>query len=169
MRIVYKILSLTSLFIPLSSPSYSHTIAPPTLREQSAPFVATPYPSANLAHTQVQQAFVLAAKTHRNVLLDFGGNWCPDCKMLAGVFELPDAKKWLDQNFVLVPINVEKFNTNLDIPQKYNVSITAVPTVLIITPNGHLLNQNDAETLGNARAMSPQAVINLIAEWDNRQ
>ncbi|GBD55497.1 thioredoxin family protein [Gluconobacter wancherniae] len=141
----------------------------PKLTETSAPPVAEPYPDTSLAHTQVQEAFKTAAKTHRRVLLVFGGNWCPDCKMLAGIFALPDAAQWLENQFVIVPVNVGRINTNLDLAQKYGVTIKAVPTVIIITPEGHALNGDGSTALGNARSMSPQAVIDLISEWNSRK
>lgn len=138
---------------------------PPQLSEMSAPPVTAPYPDAALAPTQVREAFVTAAKTHRRVLLDFGANWCPDCRILAGIFSLPAAASWLEKNFVVVPVNVERLNANMDLAAQYGVTITAVPTVLILTPQGRLLNPDTAEALGSARRMSPQAVLDLIADW----
>lgn len=140
----------------------------PQLTETSAPPVATPYPDTTVAHDQVAQAFALAQKTHRKVLLDFGGNWCPDCKMLSGIFALPDAAQWLDSQFVVVPVNVGRINTNLDLAARYGVTIKAVPTVIIVTPDGHALNGDGSTALGNARSMSPQAVLDLISSWNKR-
>ncbi|KXV11175.1 protein-disulfide isomerase [Gluconobacter oxydans] len=140
----------------------------PQLTETSAPPVATPYPDTTVAHDQVAQAFALAQKTHRKVLLDFGGNWCPDCKMLSGIFALPDAARWLDSQFVVVPVNVGRINTNLDLAARYGVTIKAVPTVIIVTPDGHALNGDGSTALGNARSMSPQAVLDLISSWNKR-
>ncbi|MFT8956844.1 MAG: thioredoxin family protein, partial [Gluconobacter oxydans] len=126
------------------------------------------YPDTTVAHDQVAQAFALAQKTHRKVLLDFGGNWCPDCKMLSGIFALPDAARWLDSQFVVVPVNVGRINTNLDLAARYGVTIKAVPTVIIVTPDGHALNGDGSTALGNARSMSPQAVLDLISSWNKR-
>jgi len=126
------------------------------------------YPDVALAKKQVQEAFRTAQNSHRKVLLDFGGNWCPDCRMLAGVFAVPEVSEWLESNFVVVPVNVGRINQNLDLAQQYGVTIHEVPTVLIVTPDGKLLNADGANTLGNARAMSPQSVIDLIESWNQR-
>lgn len=161
--------ALTALSF-LSAPlSYATTPAPPpSIHAASVDPVSKPYADAALAPTQVREAFITAAKTHRRVLLDFGGNWCPDCRMLAGVFALPDVALWLEKNFVVVPVNVERLNANMDIAQHYGVTITAVPTVLILTPEGRLLNGDGALSLGNARHMSSQAAVDLLAQWNNR-
>lgn len=156
-----------ALTLVATVPAYAATPAP-QLSETTAPPVASPYPETGVAHNQVAAAFALAAKTHRKVLIDFGGNWCPDCKMLAGIFALPDAAKWLDSQFVVVPVNVGRINTNLDLAEKYGVTLKAVPTVIIVTPDGHALNGDGSTALGNARSMSPQAVIDLIAGWNSR-
>ncbi|MFT8520624.1 thioredoxin family protein [Gluconobacter oxydans] len=161
-------LALTAT-LPAHAASTEVTSTPaPQLTETSAPPVATPYPDTTVAHDQVTQAFALAQKTHRKVLLDFGGNWCPDCKMLSGIFALPDAAHWLDSQFVVVPVNVGRINTNLDLAARYGVTIKAVPTVIIVTPDGHALNGDGSTALGNARSMSPQAVLDLISSWNKR-
>lgn len=161
-------LALTAT-LPAHAASTEVTPTPaPQLAETSPPPVATPYPDTTVAHDQVEQAFALAQKTHRKVLLDFGGNWCPDCKMLSGIFALPDAARWLDSQFVVVPVNVGRINTNLDLAARYGVTIKAVPTVIIVTPDGHALNGDGSTALGNARSMSPQAVLDLISSWNKR-
>lgn len=143
--------------------------APPVLDKD---VVITPakdvYPDVALARTQVDEAFATAARTKRKVLIDFGGNWCPDCRMLAGIFEQPEVAQWLESQFVVVPVNVGRIDKNLDIAKEFGVTIHEVPTVLVVTPGHTLLNADGANTLGNARAMSTQAVLDLLDKWNRR-
>jgi thiol-disulfide isomerase/thioredoxin len=53
------------------------------------------------------------------VLVDLGGNWCGDCRILAATMELPEMKRFIDQHFVVVSIDVGRFDKNLQIPAKY--------------------------------------------------
>lgn len=129
---------------------------------------AKPYPDPSLAKRQVEEAFATAGKTHRRVLLVFGGNWCPDCRFLAGVFSQPDAATWLDAHFVVVPVNIGRLDKNLEIAAHYGVTVHEVPTILLVTPNGKLLNGDSANVLGDARDLSPQSVIDQIVEWNER-
>jgi len=152
----------------LATSAFAAPEPPPQLGNTQTTPVAAPYPDSALAHKQVEEAFRTAKKTHRKVLLDFGGNWCPDCRILAGIFESPKVEAWAESQFVIVPINVGRMNTNLDIAAQYGVKIKAVPTVLIVTPEGKLLDPDGTEALGNARAMSPQAAIDLIGQWNQR-
>lgn len=128
----------------------------------------TPYPDPALAPRQVEEAFATAGKSHRRVMLVFGGNWCPDCRFLAGVFEQPDAASWIDSHFVVVPVNIGRLDRNLELAARYGVTVHEVPTILMITPNGKLLNGDSVNVLGDARDLSPQTVIDQIAAWNER-
>ncbi|WP_240161981.1 thioredoxin family protein [Gluconacetobacter azotocaptans] len=140
----------------------------PQVGQATPTAVAAPYGPPADAQAQVAAAFRAAQASGKNVLLDFGGNWCPDCRLMAGVLRLPQVAPWVDSRFVTVAINVGRIDTNLDIAQRYGVTIKAVPTVLVVTPQGRLLNPDGALALGDARHMSAQAVVDLLAEWDAR-
>ena len=137
--------------------------------------VAHPYGPAEGAQQSVDAAFQQARQTGRKVLLDFGANWCPDCRILAGVLAQPGIAAWVSQNFIVVTINVdraagpttegERFNTNADIARKYGVTISAIPALLVVTPTGQLLNRDKALALGNARTLSGQAMVDQLNEW----
>jgi thiol-disulfide isomerase/thioredoxin len=139
--------------------------AAPVLPPGKATPVAQPYDTTADAHAAVTAAFAAAHASGRKVLLDFGGNWCPDCRMLAGVLDMPQVQAWSNQHFETVYIDVGRFTRNTDIAQQYGIKLTAAPTVLVVTPDGKLLNRNDVFALANARSMSAQAVVDLLASW----
>ena len=127
-----------------------------------------PYDTNADAQAQIAAAFARARQSGKNVLIDFGANWCPDCRMLNSVLQMPQVIPWKNSHFETVMVNVDRFNVNMDIPAKYGVKVKQIPTVLILTPDGKLLNVDGTLTLGNARNMSPQAQVELIASWDAR-
>jgi thioredoxin 1 len=149
-----------------SSTLPSSTLPAPILPANGAPPVAAPYDTGADAHAQVDAAFAAAKASGRKVMIDFGGNWCPDCRMLAGVLAAPEVKPWATQGFVTVLVDVGRMKKNLDVAAKYGVKITAVPTVLVITPDGQVLNKDHVFALSDARSMSPQAVVDLLASWE---
>ena len=51
---------------------------------------SAPYDESADADAAVKAAFIRAKRSHKRVLIDLGGNWCGDCRILAGVMELPD-------------------------------------------------------------------------------
>jgi len=137
--------------------------AAPVLPPGMATPVAHPYDETADAHAAVAAAFAQARQTNRKVLLDFGGNWCPDCRMLAGVLEDPQVKQWTADKFIIVMIDVGRFTKNLDIAAHWGVKVHAAPTVLMVTPDGKLLNGDDPFGLADARSLSTQAAVDLLA------
>jgi thiol-disulfide isomerase/thioredoxin len=153
------IAAAASLFLAAAGP------LPQVTNDEAKP-VAAPYDTQADAHAAVDAAFAAARASGRKVMIDLGGNWCPDCRALAGVLASPQVKPWVDQGFVTVLVDVGRFKKNLDIAEKYGVKINAAPTVLIITPDGKLLNKDAVFALADARSMSAQAVVDLLAGWE---
>ena len=170
MRHLRTIPSLRTVAAPvaaaLSMLLMAATVEPPALPPGQATPEKAPYDTTADAHAQVDAAFATARATGHKVLLDFGGNWCPDCRMLAGVLDVPAVRSWSDAHFTTVLIDVGRENKNMDIAAKYGVHITAVPTVLVLTPDGKLLNGDAPFALADARSWSQQAVVDLLAKWD---
>ncbi len=160
-------LALLLTAVPVANRAFALD-APPQVSAGQAPPVAHPYDEPAAGHSAVDAAFEQARRDHKRVLIDFGANWCPDCRMLAGVMRLGQLQPWIEQNFVPVSVNVDHFNVNMDIARRYGVTVKAIPTVLIVTPEGKLLNGDGTLVLGNARTMSSQAVVDQIAAWNRR-
>jgi thiol-disulfide isomerase/thioredoxin len=126
---------------------------------------SAPYDESADAKAQVAAAIARAAQEHKFVLLDFGGNWCPDCRITAGVLRLGDVKPWIDKNFEFVAVDVGRMNRNLDIAGHYDVRIRAVPTIIILDPHGRVMNAGNPTALSDARSMTPQAIVDVIHGW----
>ncbi|MEI9890287.1 MAG: thioredoxin domain-containing protein [Caulobacteraceae bacterium] len=106
------------------------------------------------------KARAAAKARHKLLLIDLGGNWCPDCRVLAGTVELPEIKAFVDQHYEVVTVDVGRFNHNLQVPAKYgfNTRLKGVPTLLVVDPKTNkLLNPDDVFALSSAGSMSPQA------------
>jgi len=126
-----------------------------------------PYDEAADANAVVNAAFHRARLNHKRVLIDLGGNWCGDCRILAGVMALPSVQPFLQSHFEIVEVNVGRFDKNLQIPARFGFTarLRGVPTVLITSPNGKLLNRNDVFALADARHMQPQGVVDWLSKW----
>jgi thiol:disulfide interchange protein len=137
-----------------------------TVRQLRQPLPA-PYDGSRDARADVARALARAKKRRKPLLLDFGANWCADCRVLAGVFELPDLKPWIARNFELVQIDIGEFDANLDIPKRFGMrTLAAVPTVLVIDPGtGRIRNKGEEIALGDATIMQPQAIADWLARW----
>lgn len=126
----------------------------------------TPY-DAGLDGRAVDAALARAKHSGKRVLVDLGGNWCPDCLVLANFMRLKEVQTFLNAHFEIVVLDVGRFDKNLDVPARFGIQgrLEGVPSVLILNADGKLLNPGKITTLGDARRMSPQAIADCLAGW----
>jgi thioredoxin 1 len=124
------------------------------------------YPAPSQAKTEITAAIKAATATHRRVLLDFGGNWCPDCIVLDSYFHNPANRPILDANFVLVHVNIGHMDENLDIASQYQVPIEkGVPALAVLTENGKLLYSQKNGQFESMRSLQSSAVTQFLVQW----
>ncbi|HEY4115127.1 MAG TPA: thioredoxin family protein [Rhizomicrobium sp.] len=129
-----------------------------------------PYPfheDAN-ADSQVADALAQAKAAHKLAFIDLGANWCADCRVLAGVMDLPEVRRFVDAHYVVAQIDVGRLNRNLQVPARWGIPALpqGVPTVLIVDPNSDkLVDQGHVTVLVDARHMTPQQIADWLAKW----
>ncbi|HVP83773.1 MAG TPA: thioredoxin family protein [Rhizomicrobium sp.] len=127
-----------------------------------------PYDETANADAAVATAKAKAKASGKLLLIDLGGNWCGDCRVLSGVMALPEVKRFLEKHYVEVAVDVGRFDTNLQIPAHYGITqrLEGVPSVLIVDPKtDKLLNRERISALADARSMTPQALADWLAQW----
>ena len=105
------------------------------------------YPDPAVAKNEIKAALAKATKEHKRVILDFGGNWCGDCRVLARYFDQAPNAALLKANFILVEVNIGKFDRNKDIAKTYGVPLEkGVPALAVLDAHGKtLLSQKNGE------------------------
>jgi thiol-disulfide isomerase/thioredoxin len=129
--------------------------------------LAAPYDARRDAGRDVDAAIARARKSGKPVLIDFGANWCADCRVLAAVLELPEMRGWIPAHFELVQVDIGQFDRNLDLPKRFGApALEAVPALFILDPRtGKLRNKSETLALGDARIMQPQQMADWLARW----
>ena len=163
---VAPVLALASL--AASAPAIS---APaPKLHVQTIEALAPlplPYDEKADAASAVAAAKAHAKASHKLLLIDFGGNWCPDCRVLAGVMKQPEMRAFLQRHYQMVTVDIGRFDRNMDIPAHYGFKeLKGVPAVFIVDPKtDRLVNGKSVIALADARTMTPQAIADWLARW----
>lgn len=118
---------------------------------------------ANAAQ-DIRRALATAGKQHKNVLLDFGGNWCIDCHVLENAFHQPRIAPLVNSNYIVVHVDVGKYDKNLDLAKKYHVNLEkGVPSLAVLDWQGKVLYATgDFE---RAHMMSEDDVIQFLDKW----
>lgn len=127
-----------------------------------------PYDEGADAKTAVAKASARAKAAHKLLLIDLGGNWCLDCRILAGTVDLPEVKAFVRRHYELVTVDIGRFDKNLDVPAHYGITqrLAGVPALLVVDPRtDKLLDAGHVSALEDARSMTPQALADWLAQW----
>ena len=121
-----------------------------------------PYDENADALENISMALKNAKLENKYVLLQMGGNWCPDCRTLGEYFSRPDIKQWLDNRLILVSVDVGEWNRNLDIVEEYGNPISeGIPALVLLNSNDEVMLATLAGELASARSMSKDDLV----EW----
>ena len=124
------------------------------------------YPDPAQAKGDLDAALKKAAATHKRVLVDFGGNWCGDCQVLDIYFHNPENRPILDANYVLVHINVGRYDANLDLAEKYGIPLQkGVPALVVMNDKGKVLYSQKSGEFEAMRRMQPSTVTSFLVQW----
>lgn len=157
-------LALLSVLLTAAVPAPHVSVATIDGLKQPLPL---PYYEKADADAQVAAAKARAKKERKKLIIDLGGNWCPDCRVLAGVLDLPEIRAFVARHYVVVTVDVGRMDRNLQVPKHYGIEkVRGVPALLIVDPKtDKLLNADRLFALSDARHMTPQALADWLAQW----
>ena len=160
LAVLLLLASLPAMAAPAPKPSIASLQQLPVVTLQ-------PYNEAANADAQVAAAFARAQKSHKRVLIDLGGNWCVDCLVLANFVRLPEIRRFMEAHYEEVLVDVGRFNRNLHIPARFGITkkLEGVPALLIVTPDGKLVNGDNIFATANAHEMTPQTLAAYLAKY----
>jgi thioredoxin 1 len=126
------------------------------------------YPAPGQAKSDLAAALAASAAAHKRVILDFGGNWCPDCHVLDLYFHDSVNGPILEANYILVHVNIGRMNENLDIAERYQIPLRkGVPALAILSERGELLYSQRTGEFEAMRGMQSSAVTDFLVHWKN--
>ena len=130
---------------------------------------ARSYAVSDNATGDVDAALANAAESDKRVLLVMGANWCHDSRALAGWLATDRFKALIAEEYELVFVNVgtpqsEGDGHNLDIAMRFGVEdLPGTPNLLVLTPEGELLNADTATTWRDAASREEDAIYDELA------
>lgn len=126
------------------------------------------YPAVSEANVDVAAALKEAAATHRRVIVDFGGDWCTDCKILDLRFREPTNAELLQRHYVVVHVNVgdKGINANFDVAERYDIPLRkGVPALAVLDSDGRLLYSQRNGEFESMRSMDRTSVTDFLKKW----
>jgi thioredoxin 1 len=142
------------------------------LAAAGAAFAAEPmYPPIDRARPDIDGALKEAAATKRRVIVDFGGNWCTDCKILDINMKKPENAALLAKSFVVVHVNVgdKGISDNFAIAERYGVPLKkGVPALVVLEADGRVVYAQKNGEFESMRSMDPKSVNDFLTRWSGK-
>lgn len=115
---------------------------------------------------QIEKALLEAKASKKNVLVQFGANWCGWCYKLHDLFAADkQISTVLKKNYVVVLIDVDK-DHNKETNAKYGNPIQfGLPAIIVLDPNGKLIKTQDSGKLEDGPKHSPEKVLDFLKSW----
>lgn len=122
-----------------------------------------PYNEAADAKAEVQQAIAQAAGANQSVLVVFGANWCPDCRVLDAAFKTGPTAPLVAKEFKVVKVNIGRYDRNTDLAQGYGIDLKkGIPTVAILSSKGDVIYTTKESELADARHMGDDGILKFF-------
>lgn len=166
---IYRTLLIPALFLglaPLVAQAQPAALSGQADSAYSAAVHRVIYPDPAAAPTEIAHALAVARREHKRVLLDFGANWCPDCRVLDYYFHKEPNSSLLHDHFVLVDVNVGRFDHNKDLARKYEIPLhKGIPALAVLSSTGKLLYSQKNGEFEDMRQLSPAALTTFLNQW----
>jgi len=118
------------------------------------------------AKAEVAAAIKQARAEHKRVILDFGGNWCGDCRVLDINFHKPENADLLKKYYVLVDIDIGHMDKNVELAEQYGVPLKkGVPALAVVDGHGKVVYAQTKGEFEDMRHMDPASVHEFLEQW----
>jgi len=148
------------------------TVVPPASAADRPVKAARPpiYDATADGTKQIADALAIAKREHKNVLLQFGANWCGWCHKLHHLFQSDkDIAAVLKANFVVVLIDVDKKH-NADVNTRYgNPCRLGLPAIVVLDADGKQLTTQDTGQLEAGDHHDPAKVLAFLKKWSPKK
>jgi thioredoxin 1 len=127
--------------------------------------VAAPiYPDPSRAAADIDAA----SASHRRVLVDFGGDWCTDCKVLDAYLKQPENAALVARGYVVVHVNVGErgIDRNFDVAERYGIPLRkGVPALAVLDGAGKVVYSQRNGEFESMRRMDSKSVNEFLGKW----
>jgi thioredoxin-related protein len=117
----------------------------------------------------LQNTITEASKTHKNIILDVGGEWCIWCHRIDSFIQSSeDITNYIQKNYILMKVNFSPENKNEEFLSKYP-KIEGYPHFFVLDENGKLLHSQDTGLLEEAKSYGLKKFMAFLKEWAPKQ
>ena len=98
-----------------------------------------PYNGDIYSEVEVNNFIEDAVNNLKQPVIIFGGDWCPDCRILSGTLKTPSIEKFMNNHYQVLHIDVGRYDKNMNLISYFGVAKEeGVPRVLVFDKNKNL-------------------------------
>ena len=125
-----------------------------------------PYDEKAVDSLQLDEFIDLSISRGKQPVVIFGGNWCPDCRILEGTLAMPTIKKFLQQHYQVMHIDIGRYDRNMDLMDHLKIeSKKGVPRVVILDLEKNIMNSSTSSEWTTARDRKQQEIYNYFQKF----
>ena len=125
-----------------------------------------PYDEKVVDSLQLDEFIDLSISKGKQPVVIFGGNWCPDCRILEGTLAMPTIKKFLQQHYQVMHIDIGRYDRNMELMNHLNIeSKKGVPRVVILDLEKNIMNSSTSSEWTTARDRKQQEIYNYFQKF----
>ena len=154
----YSFLSLVIIPITMSA----NDITMPTDEVLNMP-LPLPYNGEIYSESDIERFLDSSINKSKQPIIIFGGNWCPDCRILEGTLQLPTIKKYMIEHYEIMHVDVGRYDKNMNLISYFKIpKEEGVPRVLVFDINKNILNMESTKEWTTARDRKQQEIFNYF-------
>ena len=125
-----------------------------------------PYDEKVVDSLQLDEFIDLSISKGKQPVVIFGGNWCPDCRILEGTLAMPTIKKFLQKHYQVMHIDIGRYDRNMELMDHLNIeSKKGVPRVVILDLEKNIVNSSTSSEWTTARDRKQQEIYNYFQKF----
>ena len=125
-----------------------------------------PYDEKEIESLKLDRFIDLTINKGKQPVIIFGGNWCPDCRILEGTLAMPTIKKFIDQHYQIMHIDIGRYDRNMELMNHLNIeSKKGVPRVVILDLEKNIVNSSTSSEWTTARDRKQQEIYNYFQKF----
>jgi len=156
-----KYYSFLSLFIIPTTMSANDIMMPPD--EVLKMPLPLPYNGEIYSESDIERFLDSSINKSKQPIIIFGGNWCPDCRILEGTLQLPTIKKYMIEHYEIMHVDVGRYDKNMNLISYFKIpKEEGVPRVLVFDNKKNILNMESTKEWTTARDRKQQEIFNYF-------
>ena len=125
-----------------------------------------PYDEKVIDSLQLDKFIDMSISKGKQPVVIFGGNWCPDCRILDGTLAMPTIKKFLQQHYQVMHIDIGRYDRNMELMNHLNIETKkGVPRVVILDLEKNIVNSSTSSEWTTARDRKQQEIYNYFQKF----